>query len=127
MEGPRAIGFAAGLTATLGLAQPALAATVPITVTQSTVFAGYNFANYIGVPGAVSAIIVVPKLNCKATLSAGSSIYVGVGIQSVNSYARLYLACMPHGVARYYPSLVINGTIKNIPSGVARPGDRIQF
>ncbi len=123
----RALGFAAGLTATLGLAQPALAATAPITVTQSTVFAGYNFANYIGVPGAVSAIIVVPKLNCKATLSAGSSIYVGVGIQSVNSYARLYLACMPHHVARYYPSLVINGTTKNIPSDVARAGDRIQF
>jgi hypothetical protein len=122
----KALGFAAGLTATLGLAQPALAATVPITETQSTVFAGYNFANYIGVPGAVSAIIVVPKLNCKA-LSAGSSIYVGVGIQSVNSYARLYLACMPHGVARYYASLVINGTTKNIPSDVARPGDRIQF
>ncbi len=123
----RALGFAAGLTATLGLAQPALAATAPITVTQSTVFAGYNFANYIGVPGAVSAIIVVPKLNCKATLSAGSSIYVGVGIQSVNSYARLYLACMPHHVARYYPSLVINGTTKNIPSDVAKAGDRIQF
>jgi hypothetical protein len=123
----KALGFAAGMTATLGLAQPALAATAPITATQSTVFAGYNFANYIGVPGAVSAIIVVPKLNCKTTLSAGSSIYVGVGIQSVNTYARLYLACTPHRVARYYPSLVINGTTKNIPSDVARAGDRIQF
>ncbi len=82
-----ALGFAAGLTATLGLAQPALAATTPITHTQSTVFAGYNFAGYIGVPGAVSAITVVPKLNCRATLPSGSSIYVGAGIQSVNSYA----------------------------------------
>ena len=100
--------------ATLGLAQPALAATAPVTSTQSTVFAGYNFANYIAVPGAVSATIVVPKLNCKATPPAGSSIYVGVGIQSVNSYARLYLACTPQGVARYYPSLVVNGSIKNI-------------
>ncbi len=89
--------------------------------------AGYNFANYIGVPGAVSAIIVVPKLNCKATPPAGSSIYVGVGIQSVNSYARLYLACTPQGVARYYPSLVVNGTIKNIASDVAHAGDTIEF
>ncbi len=102
----RALGFAAGLTATLGLAQPALAATAPVTRTQSTVFAGYNFANYIAVPGAVSAIIVVPKLNCHASPPAGSSIYVGVGIQSVNTYARLYLACTPQRVARYYPSLV---------------------
>ncbi len=111
----------------LGLAQPALAAPTPITVTQSTVFAGYNFANYIGVPGAVSAIVVVPKLNCKATLPAEGSIYVGVGIQSVNSYARLLLACAPHGVARSYPSLVVNGSIKNIAAHVASAGDRIQF
>jgi hypothetical protein len=123
----RALGFAAGLTATLGLAQPAFAATAPITNTQSTVFAGYNFAGYIGVPGAVSATIVVPKLNCKATPPGGSSIYVGVGIQSVNSYARLYLACTPQGVARYYPSLVVNGSTKNIPSDVARAGNTIQF
>jgi hypothetical protein len=122
-----ALGFAVGLTATLGLAQPALAATAPITNSQSTVFAGYNFAGYIGVPGAVSAIIVVPKLNCKATSPGGSSIYVGVGIQSVNSYARLYLACTPQGVARYYPSLVVNGSTKNIPSDVARAGDTVQF
>jgi hypothetical protein len=123
----RAFGFAAGLTATLGLAQPALAATAPVTSAKSTVLAGYNFANYIGVPGAVSATIVVPKLNCKATPPAGRSIYVGVGIQSVNSYARLYLACRPQGVARYYPSLVVNGSTKNIPSDVARAGDRIEF
>ena len=89
--------------------------------------AGYNFANYIGVPGAVSAIIVVPKLNCKGTPAAGRSIYVGVGIQSVNSYARLYLACTPQGVARYYPSLVVNGTIKNIASDAAHAGDTIEF
>jgi len=123
----RALGFAAGLTATLGLAQPALAAPTPVTITQSTVFAGYDFANYIAVPGAVSAIIVVPKLNCHTSPGAGSSIYVGVGIQSVNTYARLYLACTPHRVALYYPSLLINGTAKNIPSDLARPGDRIEF
>ena len=75
----------------------------------------------------MSAIIVVPKLNCKATPPAGSSIYVGVGIQSVNSYARLYLACTPQRVARYYPSLLVNGTIKNIASDVAHPGDTIEF
>jgi len=123
----RALGLAAGLTATLGLAQPALAAPTPVTRTQSTVFAGYDFANYIAVPGAVSAIIVVPRLSCHASPAAGSSIYVGVGIQSVNAYARLYLACTPHRVASYYPSLLINGTIKNIASDLARPGDRIEF
>ncbi len=123
----RALGFAAGLTATLGLAQPALAAPTPVTTTQSTVFAGYDFANYIAVPGSVSAIIVVPKLNCHASPAAGSSIYVGVGIQSVNTYARLYLTCTPQRVARYYPSLLINGTTKNMPSDLARPGDRIEF
>jgi hypothetical protein len=122
-----AFGFTAALAAMLGFAQPALAATAPITRTQSTVFAGYNFANYIAVPGAVSAIIGVPMLNCKATPPAGSLIYVGVGIQSVNSYARLYLACTPQGVARYYPSLVVNGSTKNIASDVAHPGDRIEF
>ena len=113
--------LAAGLTATLGLAQPALAVTTPVTSTKSTVFAGYNFANYIAVPGAVSAIIVVPKLNCKATPPAGSSIYVGVGIQSVNSYARLYLACTPQHVARYYPSLLVNGSTKNIAERCGPP------
>ena len=68
----RALGFAAGLTAILGLAQPVLAATTPVTSTKSTVLAGYNFADYIGVPGAVSATLVVPKLNCKATPPAGT-------------------------------------------------------
>ena len=120
-------GFVTGLTATRQAAQPALAATAPVTSTQSTVFAGYNFANYIAVPGAVSAIIVVPKLNCEASPPAGSSIYVGVGIQSVNSYARLYLACTPQRVARYYPSLLINGNTKNIASDLAHPGDTIEF
>jgi hypothetical protein len=65
-------GFAAGLTATLRLAQPALAAMAPVARTKGTVFAGYNFANYIAVPGAVSAVIVVPKLNCKATHQRGA-------------------------------------------------------
>ena len=39
----RALAIAAGLTATLGLAQPALAGTARPTNTQSTVLAGYNF------------------------------------------------------------------------------------
>ncbi len=111
----------------IGLAPPALAATAPLTSVQSTVFAGYDFANYIAVPGAVSAIIVVPKLNCKAAPAAGSSMYAGVGIQSVNSYARLYLACGRPGVARYYPSFVVNGTIKNVAGDVAHPGDKVEF
>jgi hypothetical protein len=123
----RALGLAAAMTAAFGLAEPALAATAPITNTQSTVVAGYNFANYIGVPGAVSAIVVVPKLNCKATLPAGASIYVGAGIQSVNSYARLYLACTAQGVVRCYPSLVVNGSIKNIAAHTATAGDRMEF
>jgi hypothetical protein len=52
---------------------------------------------------------------------------VGAGIQSVSTYARLYLACTPRGVARYYPSIVVNGSTRNIPSDVARAGDRIEF
>jgi len=122
----RLLGFPAGLPATRRLAQPPLAATAPAT-TQSTTLAGYRFANYIAVPGAVSAIIVVPKLNCTATPAVGSAMYVGVGIQSVNSYARLYLACTPQGLARAYPSLVVNGSTKNIASDVARAGDTIEF
>ncbi len=118
-------GLAAGLAPGPGLAPPAL--TAPPASTQSTVFAGDNFPNYIAVPGAVSAVIVVPKLSCRATPPAGSSIYVGVGIQSVNSYARLYMGCTPRGVARYYPSFVINGSTKNIAGDVAHPGDRIEF
>jgi hypothetical protein len=125
------LGPSAGLTAKPALAQVALARPaltgVPVTRTQSTVFAGYNFANYISVPGAVSAIIVVPRLDCKVTPPAGSSIYVGVGIQSVNSYARLYLACTPKHVARYYPSLLVNGSPINIASDVAHPGDTVEF
>jgi alpha-tubulin suppressor-like RCC1 family protein len=120
------LGFAAGRTATLRVAQSAHAVT-SVPTTQSTVFAGYNFANYIAVPGAVSAIVAVPKLNCKGTPPAGSSMYAGVGIQSVNSYARLDLDCTPQGVARYYPSLVVNGSIKNIAGDVAHPGDTIEF
>ncbi len=53
------------------LAQPALAATAPVTSTQSTVFAGYNFANYIAVPGAVSAIIVVPQAQLQGHANRG--------------------------------------------------------
>jgi hypothetical protein len=123
----KTFGFALALTATLGLVQTALAATTPVTRTQSTVFAGYNFANYIAVPGAVSANVLVPKLNCQTAPSEGSSIYVGVGIGSVNTYARLYLACTPQHVARYYASFVINGSIRNVPSDVAHPGDTIKF
>ena len=125
------LGPSAGLTAKPALAQVALARPaltgVPVTRTQSTVFAGYNFANYISVPGAVSAIIVVPRLDCKVTPPAGSSIYVGVGIQSVNSYAWLYLACTPKHVARYYPSLLVNGSPINIASDAAHPGDTVEF
>ena len=120
-------GTALGLMAALRSARPAMAATAPVTRTQSTVFAGYNFPNYIAVPGAVSATIVVPKLNCKATPPAGSSIFVGVGIGSVNSYARLYLACTPKGVARYYPSLLVNGSTRNVASDMAHPGDTVEF
>ncbi len=120
-------GLAAGMAAQLGLGQPSLAGPAHVTSTQSTVFAGYDFPNYIAVPGAVSASIVVPKLNCNATPPSGSSVYVGVGIQSVNSYARLYLACTPQRVARYYPSLVLNGIPRSIVSDVAHPGDTIEF
>ena len=133
----RAFALAAGLTATLGLAQLGLAATERATNAQSNVLAGYNFGFYIGVPGAVSASIVVPKLNCSATRSsttpssttpsAGTAIDPGVGIQSVNSYARLSLACSPQGVASYTPSLVVNGTTKNITSDRAQIGDTVEF
>lgn len=123
----RALAFAAGLTATLVLAQLALAATERAANMPSTVLAGYDFTYYIGVPGNVSAIIVVPKLNCTGTPSTGSAIDAGVGIQSVNSYARLALACTPQGVASYTPSLVVNGTSKNIASDRAQPGDTVVF
>ena len=123
----RAVAFAAGLTAMLALAQLALAGTERAANMPSTVLAGYDFTYYIGVPGNVSAIIVVPKLNCTGTPSTGSAIDAGVGIQSVNSYARLALACTPKGVASYTPSLVINGTTKNIASDTAKPGDTVVF
>ena len=113
-------GFAAGPAASFRLARPGFAATARPTTTKSTALAGYNIAYYIGVPGAVSAIVVVPKLNCTARSAAGSAMYAGVGIQSVNAYARLYLACAPHGVVRAYPSLVVNGSTKTIASDVAR-------
>jgi hypothetical protein len=124
--------LAAGLMAMVGLVQPALASreqadTARAANTPSTTLGGLDFNNYIGVPGAVSAIIVVPKLSCAGTPTAGSAVYVGVGIASVNSYARLYVACTPKGVARYYPSLLVNGTVENVPGKAARAGDTIQF
>lgn len=122
-----ALTFAAGLTATLVLTQPGLAATERTANMPSTVLAGYDFTYYIGVPGNVSAVIVVPKLNCAGTPSTGSAIDAGVGIQSVNSYARLALACTSQGVASYTPSLVVNGTTKNIASDKAQPGDTVVF
>jgi len=131
----RSLGFFAGLAAALALTQPALASTARATKplaeraahTRSTTLAGYDYNYYIGVPGAISAIIVVPKLKCTGTPAAGSAIYAGVGIQSVNSYARLTLACTAKGVAQYYPSLDVNGTIKNIGSDVAQAGDTVEF
>jgi hypothetical protein len=125
-RGALALGAAAaGLIAALPLAQPAVAVTTPITRTQSTVMAGYDFANYIAVPGAVSAIFIVPRLSCK-TSPVGSALYVGVGIQSVSSSSRLYMVCGPRGVAHYYPSILLNGTARNIPSHLAQPGDRVE-
>ncbi len=121
----KTLGFVAVLAVSLGLAQPALAATARTIPTKSTAQAGYDFPTYIAVPGAVSATIVVPKLDCKPT--PGGSIYAGVGIQSVSSYARLYLGCTPQGVARYYPSLVVGGTTKNFGSDLARVGDTIEL
>jgi hypothetical protein len=123
----KALGLAAGLAAALGLGQPALASMERGANTQTTTLAGLDFNNYIGVPGAVSAIVVVPKLNCAGTTSAGSAIEVGVGIASVNSYARLTLACSAQGAARYSPSLVVAGTVKNIGGDAARAGDRVEF
>ncbi len=117
----------AGLTARFGLAEPGLAATAHVASTRSTVFAGYDLANYIGVPGAVSATVVVPKLHCRIGAPAGSAIEVGVGLQSVTSYARLQLACTPPGVAHSYPSLVVNGSTRNFPRDLARAGDRVEF
>ena len=117
----RAFALAAGLTATLALVQPVLANT------PSTSLAGLQFGNYIGVPGAVSAVIVVPKLDCSGAPSAGSAIYAGVGIQSVNTYARLYLGCTPQKAARYYPSLLVNGVVKDFAGSAVHAGDTIQF
>lgn len=123
--------FAAGLVVTLGLVQPVLASaerpTTRAANAPSNTLAGLDYNGYIGVPGAVSAVIVVPKLTCTGTPAAGSAIAVGVGIQSVNSYARLVLACSPQGAARYYPSLVVNGTSRNFQSDAAQAGDAIQF
>ncbi len=123
----KAVWIVVALVASFGLAQPALAATAltngRILTAQSTTQAGYDFATYIAVPGAVSATVVVPKLDCKAT--PGGSIYAGVGIQSVSSYARLYIGCTAQGVARYFPSLVVAGTTKNYAGDVARVGDTI--
>lgn len=123
----RAFWLAAGLTATLGLGQPALASIERGANTQTTTLAGLDYNGYIGVPGSVSAIVVVPKLNCTGTPSAGSAIEVGVGIASVNSYARLTLACTAQGTARYSPSLVVDGTVKNIGGDAARAGDEVEF
>jgi alpha-tubulin suppressor-like RCC1 family protein len=120
-------GFAVARIVTVSPARAGLAATGKATTARSTTLAGYNFANYIGVPGAVSAFIIVPKLNCQATPSAGNSMYAGAGIQSVNSYARLYLACTSQGVASYYPSLVVNGSTKDMASDVAQAGDKVEF
>jgi hypothetical protein len=122
----RGLAFAAGLTATLGLAQTALASRSSYPTPRAPLCPALISTGYIGVPGNVSAIIVVPKLNCSGTPATGSSIYAGVGIQSVNSYARLDLACTPKGVARYSRSLVLNGSIKNI-SDAAHAGDMIEF
>jgi len=41
--------------------------------------------------------------------------------------ARLTLACTANGVAQYYPSLDVNGTITNIVRDVAQAGDTVEF
>jgi hypothetical protein len=125
----KALGLAAGLVAALGLVQPVLASTEQALAanTPSNALAGLDFNGYIGVPGAVTATVVVPRVNCAGTPGAGSAIYVGVGIASVNSYARLYVGCTAQGVARFYPSLVVNGTTRDMTGDAARAGDTIQF
>lgn len=122
----RVLGLAVATAATLAIGQPALAWTELAPNTQSSALSGYDFNGYIGVPGNVSAIIVVPKLNCSGTPAAGSSIYAGVGIQSVNSFARLDLACTAKGVARYSPSLEVDGKTTNI-GDAAHAGDMVEL
>ena len=90
----RAAALAGALTATLGLAPLGLAGTERAANAQSNVVAGYNFGFYIGVPGAVSASIVVPKLNCGTTRSSttpstGSAIDPGVGVPGIELKRRV--------------------------------------
>lgn len=127
-----AFGVVAGVAAMGALAQLALASTerassVRAAGGRSSTFAGLDLNGYIGVPGAVSAVIVVPKLDCAGTPSGGSAIDVGVGIQSVSSYARLELACTSQGAASYYPSLVVNGAGKRFPDNAAQAGDTVEL
>lgn len=123
----RALGFATGLMALVGLAQPGLASAQRAASTNSTTLAGYAYNGYIAVPDAVSAIVVVPKLKCQGTPSAGRWADAAVGIQSVNSYAGLLLVCTHGGTARYYPSLDVNGTVKNYPGDLAHAGDKVEL
>jgi hypothetical protein len=101
-----------------GLAQDELSSRQRAANTPSTTWGGYIYSNYIGVPGAVSAVIVVPRLTCKAVPPAGLWIEFSVGIQSVNSSAGLYSTCTNKGAALYYPSLRVDGGITNYTSDV---------
>ena len=77
----RSLGLLTALTVALALTQPAFASTTRAASrsaeraanTRSTTLAGYDYNYYIGVPGAISAVIVVPKLSCTGTPPAGSA------------------------------------------------------
>lgn len=123
-----AAGVAASVAVALGFPVSAAARggapAAPATVTKSTGFAGYEYANYVAIPESVSATMVVPKLKCKT--GEEQAVYAEVGVEGNTNAAGVVTGC--NGKQAYYwPSLTLNNAVKNYSSDKAYPGDKVKL
>lgn len=91
--------------------------------TPSPLLAGYQYdIEDLATSGSTDFVVPTVK-NCASTNTA---IRPGVYIETAMSYsaAGMFVGCKG-GKARYFVSLVVNGTVHNFPSLAAKPGDKV--
>jgi hypothetical protein len=133
------IGAAAVAAPVLSLAAPAQAAAAgrgggglaagharALSVINSDGFAGYQATVTAGSATSSAAQFKVPKLSCTTAYRAITPV-AGVEVNNFASYSSAFLFVGCHGgKARYFPSLVINGTETDYTTTALAAGDTIK-
>jgi hypothetical protein len=133
------IGAAAVAAPVLSLAAPAQAAAAghggsgiagghigALSVINSDGFAGYQATVAAGSATTSAARFKVPTLSCTTAYRAIAPV-AGVEVNNFTSYSSAFLFVGCHGgKARYFPSLVINGTLTEYATTALAAGDTIK-